>query len=460
MLANASELIKIDQELCTGCQRCAEICPVDAIEGKKGEPQTINSAVCCLCGQCVQICSAYASAFDEDIAPRKEKLAQRGMLESVKEPLFAAYNMGHNKEVKAGLANPDLFKLVQCAPAVRVAIAEEFGLPLGSLTPGKMAAALRGLGFDRIYDTNFAADLTIMEEGSELIQRVTENKILPMFTSCCPAWVKFVEQEYPELIPNLSSCKSPQQMAGAVFKTYGAKIDNVEPGNIFSVAVMPCTCKKFECERSELTDSGFQDVDMVITTRELAQLIKDAGIDFKNLPEEEFDTPLGSYTGAATIFGTTGGVMEAALRTGYELLTKQSISDVKLELVRGDTGVRKASVKVGALKLKVAVVSGLQHVRPLLEDVKAGKVDFHFVEVMTCPVGCVSGGGQPKVLLSGDKSTAFKNRTLSTYEHDENSQYRKSHDNPDIQKLYNEFLGEPLGHEAHHLLHTKYTARK
>jgi iron-only hydrogenase group A len=460
MLANALDLIKIDQELCTGCQRCAEVCPVDAIEGKKGEPQTINSAVCCLCGQCVQICSAYASAFDEDIAPREEKLAQRGMLESVKEPLFAAYNIGHNKEVKAGLANPNLFKLVQCAPAVRVAIAEEFGLPLGSLTPGKLAAALRRLGFDRIYDTNFAADLTIMEEGSELIQRVTENETLPMFTSCCPAWVKFVEQEYPELIPNLSSCKSPQQMAGAIFKTYGAKIDNVEPGNIFSVSVMPCTCKEFECERSELTDSGFQDVDVVITTRELAQLIKDAGIDFKNLPEEDFDTPLGTYTGAGTIFGTTGGVMEAALRTGYELITKQSIPDVKLELVRGDTGVRTASVKVGDLNLKVAIVSGLQHVRPLLEAVKAGKADYHFVEVMTCPVGCVSGGGQPKVLLPGDKSIAFKNRTLSTYEHDENSQYRKSHDNPDIQKLYNEFLGEPLGHESHHLLHTKYTARR
>jgi iron-only hydrogenase group A len=332
-------------------------------------------------------------------------------------------------------------------------------MKLGSLTPGKMAAALRRLGFDRVYDTNFTADLTIMEEGSELIQRVTSNGTLPMFTSCCPAWVKYVEQEYPELIPNLSSCKSPQQMAGTLFKTYGAKIDKVEAAEVFSVSVMPCTCKKFECDRPELTDSGYKDVDYVITTRELAQLIKDAGIDFKNLPDEEFDKPLGTYTGAGTIFGVTGGVMEAALRTGYELITQQAIPDVKLDFVRGGEGVRRATVKVGDLDLKVVIVSGLKNVKPLMEEIKAGTADFHFMEVMTCPVGCVSGGGQPKVLLPKLKAKAHENRTCSTYVHDDTLSLRKSHDNPDVQKLYDEFLLKPLGHESHHLLHTKYTPR-
>ena len=453
-------IVHIDQELCTGCRRCSQVCPVDAIEGEEGAPQTINTDKCCYCGQCIQICSAYSSILDEDITPREKKLAERQLLPSVKEPLFAAYNIGHNQIVKEGLKNKNLLKVVQCAPAVRVALAEEFGLKLGTLTPGRMAAALRRLGFDRIYDTNFTADLTIMEEGSELIERVTEQGTLPMFTSCCPAWVKFVEQEYPELIPHLSSCKSPQQMAGALFKTYGAKTDNLDPAKVFSVAIMPCTCKKFECERPEMTSSGYKDVDVVLTTRELAQLIKDARIDFKSLAGEEFDKPLGTYSGAGTIFGVTGGVMEAALRTGYELITKQTIPDVKLDFVRGSEGVRNALVKVGDLDLKVVVVSGLANVRPLLEEVKAGKADFHFMEVMTCPVGCVSGGGQPKVLLPEWKQQAYENRAASTYEHDEHLQYRKSHDNPDIKKIYDEFLGEPLGHESHQLLHTKYTPRR
>lgn len=456
----ASPIIKIDQELCTGCQRCVAICPVDAIEGQKGHPQSVSQERCVACGQCVQICSAYASIFDEDITPREQKIAERGLLPSVKEPLFAAYNRGDALKVKAALANKNLFTMVQCAPAVRVAIAEEFGLPLGSLTPGQMAAALRKLGFARVYDTNFAADVTIMEEGSELIQRVTNGGTLPMFTSCCPAWVKYVEQTYPELISHLSSCKSPQQMAGVLFKTYGAKVDGVEAEKVFSVSVMPCTCKKFECERPEMDASGYRDVDVVITTRELAQMIKDAGIDFIHLTEEEFDKPLGTYTGAATIFGVTGGVMEAALRTGYELITQEAVPEISMNFVRGGEGIRKASVKVGDLTLKVAVVSGLKNAKVIMEQIKAGKADFHFVEVMCCPVGCVSGGGQPKVLLPFDKPGSYVSRTANTYVHDENLQFRKSHDNPDVQKLYETFLGEPLGHESHHLLHTHYVARK
>ena len=460
MSATSGPIISIDKELCTGCKRCTEVCPVNAIEGKKGEPQTVVADRCVVCGQCVQVCSAFASIFDEGIAPREAKLAERGLLPTVREPLFAAYNRGDAARVKDGLADAGLFTMVQCAPAVRVSIAEEFGLPLGSLTPGKMAAALRRLGFDRVYDTNFTADLTIMEEGSELIKRVTEGGALPMFTSCCPAWVKYLEQTYPELIPHLSSCKSPQQMAGALFKTYGAKVDGVDPATVLSVSVMPCTCKKFESERPEMQDSGFRDVDVVLTTRELGYLIKDAGIDFAGLPEEAFDKPLGVYTGAGNIFGVTGGVMEAALRTGYELITKEPVPKLEMNFVRGGEGVRKATVKVGKLSLKVAVASGLANVAPLLEQIKSGEADFHFLEVMTCPVGCVSGGGQAKVLLPTDRTVAYETRTAAPYCHDEHLPLRKSHDNPEVQKLYKDFLGEPLGHESHHLLHTEYVSRK
>ncbi|MBU2703105.1 iron-only hydrogenase group A [Sporomusaceae bacterium BoRhaA] len=458
--ADVARIIHIDQELCTGCQRCVAICPVDAIKGQKGQPQTICQERCVACGQCVQICSAYASIFDEDIAPREQKIAERGLLSSVKEPLFASYNCGDALKVKAALADSQLFTMVQCAPAVRVAIAEEFGLPWGSLVPGKIAAALRKLGCNRVYDTNFAADLTIMEEGSELIQRVTAGGTLPMFTSCCPAWVKYVEQTYPELIPHLSSCKSPQQMAGAIFKTYGTKVDRVEAERVFSISVMPCTCKKFECGRPEMDDSGYRDVDVVITTRELAQLIKDAEIDFLHLPEEEFDKPLGTYTGAASLFGVSGGVMEAALRTSYKLITRESIPEISIRSVRGGAGIRKASVKVGNWTLKVVVVSGLKNAKTVMEQIKAGKADFQFMEVMCCPAGCVSGGGQPKVLLPSDRPGAYVGRAANTYAHDENLRIRESHNNPDVQKLYKFFLGEPLGHESHHLLHTQYTSRK
>lgn len=452
--------IHIDQELCTGCRRCSQVCPVDAIEGKQGEAQSINEERCIMCGQCIQTCSAYASDFDQDITPRRQKLSERKMPSSVKEPLFAAYNESNVLEIKGALADKALHKMVQCAPAVRVAIAEDFGLPLGSLSPGKLAAALRALGFNRIYDTNFTADLTIMEEGNELIKRITGGGVMPMFTSCCPAWVKFVEQEYPELIPHLSSCKSPMQMAGALFKTYGAQLEEIDAGKIFSVAVMPCTCKSFEAERPEMNSSGFRDVDAVITTRELAYLIKDAGIDFNHLPDESFDKPLGMYSGAGNIFGASGGVMEAALRTAYEVIAQKPIPNVNLEFVRGGDGIRTAVVAAGDLDLKVAVVSGLKNAVSLLEDIKAGKSDIHFLEVMTCPSGCINGGGQPKMLLPGDRETAASCRSASTYVHDAGTVYRKSHENPEIKKLYEDYLGEPLGERSHHLLHTKYTARR
>ena len=311
-------IISIDKDLCTGCQECIKVCPAYAIEGEAGKPHEIKSDKCVMCGQCVQVCKSYASIIDKGFKFVEEKRKERNLPDTIKEPVFAAYNVCEIERVKTALKDKSKFTMVQCAPAVRVAIGEEFGLELGTLTPGKMAAALKALNFDRVYDTNFSADLTIMEEGTELIKRITEGGTLPMFTSCCPAWVKFMENNYPELTDHLSSCKSPQQMGGAVFKTYGAQINNIDASAIYSVAIMPCTCKKYECDRPEMDSSGYRDVDAVLTTRELAYLIKDMGIDFNNLNEEKFESPLGTYTGAGTIFGVTGGVMEAALRTYNE----------------------------------------------------------------------------------------------------------------------------------------------
>lgn len=453
-------IIEIDQELCTGCNRCNEVCPTSAISvsPEKGKAE-INYDFCTFCGQCVQICSAYQEYKSEDTASREEKMSRRGLLESVKEPLFAAHNMGHALKVWQALHDTNAYTMVQCAPAVRVGLAEDFGMDSGELVAGKMITALRKLGFDRVYDTNFTADLTIMEEGSELIQRIKENGTLPMFTSCCPAWVKYLEQEHFDLTPHLSTCKSPQQMAGPLFKTYGAQADKVDPKKIVSVSIMPCTAKKFEAAREEMKSSGFRDVDLVLTTRELANLIKHAGIDFKNLEPSEPDALIGAYTGAGHIFGVTGGVMEAALRTGYELITGQAIPKVEILGVRYSEGVKLATIKVGDLDVKVAVVAGLQNVPPLLEKVKNGTADLHFIEVMTCPQGCISGGGQPKVLLNTRRKDIYAKRTKSTYKHDEELPLRKSHDNPEIKKIYQDFLEKPLGHKSHELLHTHYVKR-
>lgn len=451
--------IEIDQELCTGCRRCTDVCPVGAIGGPEGMAVDINYDKCCFCGQCVQVCSAYQEYKSETTAPRETKLKDRGLLASVKEPLFAAHNMGHAGEVWAALNNPDVFTMVQCAPAVRVGLAEDFGLESGALVDGKMITALRKLGFNRVYDTNFTADLTIMEEGSELIKRIQENGVLPMFTSCCPAWVKYIEQEHYELQANLSTCKSPQQMAGALFKTYGAQVDKLDPKKIVSVSVMPCTAKKFEAARPEMKSSGSQDVDLVLTTRELAALIKYAGIDFKKLEPGKPDSVLGAYTGAGHIFGVTGGVMEAALRTGYELITGKALDDINIVDVRHSQGVKRATIQVGDLTVKVVVVAGLANVAPLIEEMQNGTADFQFVEVMACPQGCISGGGQPKVLLETKRQEVYASRMDSMYKHDQELPLRKSHDNPEVTRLYKDFLGKPLGHKSHELLHTHYIRR-
>ena len=308
-------IVAIDQNLCTGCRECAEVCPAYAIVGEQGQPQTIDTDRCVMCGQCVQKCKSYVSILTHGKKAYDRVKKERNIPDSVQEPLFAAYAVCNLDKVKEALADKNKFTIVQCAPAVRVAIAEEFGADLGTLTPGKLSAALHTLGFDRVYDTNFPADVTIMEEGTELVKRVTEGGVLPMFTSCCPAWVKFLENNYPELADHLSSAKSPQQIGGAIFKTYGAQLEGKEGKDIYSVSVMPCTCKEFESGRPEMKDSGFRDVDVAITTRDLAWLIKDMGINWDALEDQEFDQPLGLYTGAGTIFGVTGGVMEAAIRT-------------------------------------------------------------------------------------------------------------------------------------------------
>ncbi|MFZ3129660.1 MAG: [FeFe] hydrogenase, group A [Desulfosporosinus sp.] len=367
---------------CRSCDHCTSICPTGAITGKLGEQHHIDHSKCLNCGQCLINCPAGI-------------IKDRSMIE----------------EIKAAIANPKKFVVVQTAPAVRVALGEEFGKAPGYNAKGKMFASLRKLGFKKVYDTEFTADLTIMEEGSELINRVfkavgqsgyEESGPLPQFTSCCPAWIKYAEDNYPKILPHLSSAKSPQQMFGALAKTYVPQKLNIDPASVYSVSIMPCTAKKYECNRPEMISSGYQDVDAVLTTRELAQLIKDAGINFDSLPDEKADSFVGQSTGAATIFGVSGGVMEAALRTAYELLSGLPLAKVEFKSVRGLDPVREATVPIPIKALgntvfpvKVAIITGVKHAAPIIEDVLAGKLNYHFIEVMTCPGGCINGGGQP-----------------------------------------------------------------
>jgi ferredoxin hydrogenase len=449
-------VIAIDEKLCTGCQECSKVCPNLAIEGVPHQPQKVNETKCVMCGQCVQKCKSYVAVFEHGFDAYAKVRKERGLPETVTEPLFAAYNVTHIDEVLRALADPNVETWVQSAPAVRVGIAEDFGADLGTLAAGKLAAALRRIGFNKVYDTNYAADVTIMEEGYELIDRVTNKGLLPMFTSCCPAWVRYLELNYPELRHHLSTTKSPQQIEGALMKTYGAKTQKTDAKKIFSVSIMPCTCKQYESSRPEMIDSGQRDVDVVLTTRELAYLIKVKGIDFLGLPEEKFDLPMGDYTGAAEIFGVTGGVMEAALRTGYEVITGQAIPAVDIKAVRGPDAFRTATIQVGELALKVGIVTGLKNVKPVLEDLKAGRLDLHFIEVMTCPEGCITGGGQPKLVNDKDFDAAYASRCEAIYKHDRELPIRKSHENPSVKKLYDSFLKKPLGEESHKLLHTTY----
>lgn len=430
-----------DPNKCVMCRRCETMCNefqtvgvlsavdrgFDAVV-KPTFDWSLESTACTFCGQCVAVCPTGA-------------LVERSYIDQVWDVI----------------EDPKKHVVVQTAPAVRVAIGEEFGYEPGTISTGKLVAALRVLGFDKIFDTNFAADLTIMEEASEFKERLENGGYLPMLTSCCPGWVKFLEHQFPNLLDMPSTAKSPQQMFGTVAKTYYAQKAGIDPKDIIVVSVMPCLAKKYEANREELRDSGYQDVDYVITTRELADMIRESGINFQNLPEEEYDSPLGESTGAADIFGRTGGVAEAALRTAYEWITGEELKNVDFEAVRGYEGIRIAEVDIKGTTIRVGIAHGLGNVRKLLEDIQEGKIEVHMIEVMACPGGCVGGGGQP--YHHGDFNI-IKKRIEAINKIDKNKPIRKSHENPSIKKIYDEFLEKPLSEKAHHLLHTKYFERE
>ena len=434
-----------DPNKCILCRRCVSMCKnvqtVSVIDiNNRGFDTTVGPAFgmslaevpCVNCGQCITVC-----------------------------PVGALSEKSSTKQVWDAIADPNKHVVVQTAPAVRVSLGEEFGMPIGSRVTGKLAAALRRMGFDGVFDTDTGADFTIMEEGTEFMNRLKENKNLPLITSCSPGWVKFCEHNFPDFLDNLSTAKSPMEMFGAIIKSYYAKEKGIDPKDIYVVSVMPCTAKKFESQREEMDTSGTgPDIDAVLTTRELGKMIKEAGLDFVNLPDEAFDQPFGQATGAAVIFGATGGVMEAALRTVVEVLSGETLSKLEFDDVRGTQGLKEANLEVAGRTVRVAVVSGLGNARRLFEKLRNKEVEYDFIEVMACPGGCVTGGGQAiqsaKVKMDVNLK---KERAKAIYAEDQDLPLRKSHENPIVQKVYKEFLGEPCGHKSHELLHTHYTAR-
>lgn len=434
-----------DASKCIMCKRCVATCKniqkISAIDvagrGFKSHISTtnersLNDVNCTNCGQCIQACPVGALREKESI-----------------------------DDVWLKLKDPDTYVVVQTAPAVRVALGEEFDMPIGTNVTGKMVAALKLLGFGKVFDTNTGADITIMEEASEFIERVQNNGVLPMITSCSPGWIKYIEMNYPELLPHVSTCKSPHQMFGALVKTYFAEKEGIDPSKIYMVSVMPCVAKKFESQREEMEVKGLRDVDNVITTRELARMIKQAGIEFQDLEEEQFDNPMGEATGAAAIFGTTGGVMEAALRTAQDILTCQDLPKIEFDSVRGGKGIKKATVNIAGNDIKVVAASGLANAQKIMQEIKEGKADYQFVEIMACPGGCIMGGGQPiKSSKIRREVDVRKLRADALYSIDEKSTIRKSHENPVVKKLYQEFLQRPGSHKAHELLHTHYIERE
>jgi len=438
---NSSYSIFRNLDKCVLCRRCETMCnevqTCGILSGiDRGFETVVGPAfglpmidtMCTFCGQCVAVC-----------------------------PTAALTEISNVRQVWKAINDPDKFVVVQTAPAVRVALGEEFGMDVGTIVTGKMVAALRRMGFDQVFDTDFAADLTIVEEASELIHRVQHGGTLPILTSCCPAWVKFFEHQFPDLLDIPSTCKSPHEMFGAVVKTYYAEKFKIDPEKIVVVSVMPCLAKKYEAARPELNTEGLQNVDYVISTRETAKMIKEAGINFEELPDEEFDNPLGESTGASVIFGTTGGVIEAALRTAADWLTGESLEEIDYHQLRGLEGIREGSVKIGDNEFKIGIAHGLGNARKLLEDIRDGKAEYHAIEIMACPGGCIGGGGQP--YHQGD-SEIIKKRAEAIYREDLGKEKRKSHLNENVIELYEEYLGEFYGEKAHELLHTSYQKRE
>ena len=433
-----------DFNKCILCRRCVAACKnvqkigaIDCINrgfesciSTVGD-HSLNDVNCTNCGQCIQACPTGALHEKETI-----------------------------DDVWVKLKDPDTYVVVQTAPAVRIALGEEFGMPIGTNVTGKMVTALKRLGFNKVFDTNTGADFTIMEEANEFIERLKENDSLPMITSCSPGWVKYIEMNYPELLSHLSTCKSPHQMFGALIKTYFAKKEGISPEKIYVVSVMPCIAKKFERQRAEMKNDGLYDVDNVITTRELSRMIKQANIEFDKLEDSTFDNPMGEATGAAAIFGTTGGVMEAALRTAQDTLTGKDLPKIEFEQVRGGDGIKRATINIAGKDIKVVAASGLANAQKIMEEIKSGKSDYQFVEIMACPGGCVMGGGQPIKSSKIRREVDVRNlRADALYTIDEKSTIRKSHENPVVKKIYEEFLEEPGSYRAHKLLHTHYVER-
>ncbi len=433
-----------DNNKCVLCRRCINVCKniqtVGAIDTMERGFKThigcafnmpLSESACVNCGQCIAVC-----------------------------PVGALREKDNTEKVFDAIADKDKYVIVQTAPAVRAAIGEEFGYEIGTPTTGKMAAALRRLGFDKVFDTDTGADLTIMEEGTELLDRIQNGGKLPLITSCSPGWIKFCEHNFPDFLDNLSSCKSPHQMFGAVLKSYYAQKNNIDPEKIVVVSVMPCVAKKFESDREEMQAGGLRDVDIVISTRELAKMIKQSGIKYELLPDEKFDAPFEEATGAGVIFGATGGVMEAALRTVAEILEGKSLDKIEYEEVRGTKGIKEATLNIAGKDIRIAVAHGLGNARKLLESIRSGEKQYEFIEIMACPGGCVTGGGQPicsaKTYMDIDVK---KERARALYAEDEDAAIRKSHENPDIKLLYSEFFEKPGSHKSHELLHTHYKKR-
>ncbi|WP_027400569.1 NADH-dependent [FeFe] hydrogenase, group A6 [Anaerovorax odorimutans] len=439
VIDNTSGVLVRDRNKCIKCMRCVEVCQETQMVGVlspynrsvntnvgAGFNTNLDKTLCTFCGQCSSVC-----------------------------PVGAIYENDETEKAWEAINDPNKHVVVQVAPAVRVALGDELGISRGEEVTGKMITALRMLGFDKVFDTNFTADLTILEEGNELLHRIKTGGTLPLITSCSPGWINYAEGFFPDLLEHVSTCKSPQQMFGAVAKTYYAKKMDIDPAKVFVISIMPCTAKKFEAARPDINSSGFRDVDVVLTTRELTRMIKSAGIDFADLEDEEFDTLMGTSTGAAVIFGATGGVMEAALRTVYEKVTGEILTDIDFHDVRGFDGIKEATVDLAGTSVKVAVAHGLSNAYKLMEEVKKGNSEYAFIEIMACTGGCLGGGGQP---VRSTKLVKAR-RMDSIYRIDREMPIRKSHENPEVIQLYEDFLGNPNSHLAHELLHTHYKKR-